>query len=154
MYQEEVIEGFKKIILPILEENNVELVGLSLVKAPYRPTLRLLVDKTYGGINLQECARLNEKIGEVLDTQDPMLDKYILEVSSPGLDRPLKTKSDFLRCINRKAKFFLLESIKGKIELDGIITKVADDSVYIDIDGDIIEVPLVKVNKAKQLLSY
>ncbi len=53
MYQEEVIEGFKKIILPILEENNVELVGLSLVKAPYRPTLRLLVDKTYDGINLQ-----------------------------------------------------------------------------------------------------
>ncbi len=83
-----------------------------------------------------------------------MLDKYILEVSSPGLDRPLKTKSDFLRCINRKAKFFLLESIKGKIELDGIITKVEDDSVYIDIDGDIIEIPLVKVNKAKQLLSY
>lgn len=153
MYSQEVIEELKQIILPILEENDIELVELSFVKSSRRPTLRLLVDKKCGGIDLQECARLNEKIGEILDTQGSMLNKYILEVSSPGLDRPLKTKSDFLRCINRKVGFFLNESIKGKIELEGLISKVEGDSVYIDVDTEIIEIPLVKINKAKQAVN-
>lgn len=152
MYYQEVIEELKKIILPILEEDDIELVELSFARSSDRAILKLLVDKKYGGIDLQECARLNEKIGNTLDAQSQELNRYILEVSSPGLDRPLRVKSDFLRCINRKARFFLSESIKGKIEHEGAIIKVEQDSVYIDIDGDIVEIPLVKIKKAKQIL--
>lgn len=147
-----LVENLKEIILPVLEEENIELVELNFVKARGRSILKLLVDKKGGGINLQECARLNEKIGGLLDTQDVIKERYILEVSSPGLDRPLMTKSDFLRCINKNVRFFLNESINGKIELEGVISKAGDDSVYIDIDGDIIEIPLAKINKAKQVI--
>jgi len=131
--------------------------GLNLVDFIYRYQgrslfLRILVDKPESGISLDECAELNTRVSRILDEKDILRQRYILEVSSPGLDRSLKTKNDFSRCINRKAKFFLLESIKGKIELDGIINKVEGDSVYIDIDGEIIEIPLVKINKAKQIL--
>jgi len=146
------IEELKEIILPVLTEEGIELVELHFVKARRKPILKLLVDKKQGGISLGECARLNEKIGSVLDAQNIIESGYIMEVSSPGLDRPLKTKSDFLRCINKKVKFFLSESVKGRLELDGIINKVEDDSVHIDIYGDIIEIPLVKITKAKQTL--
>ena len=147
-----LVENLKEIILPALEEENIELVELSFVKAGGRSILRLLVDKKGGGVNLQECARLNEKIGSLLDTQDVIKDRYILEVFSPGVDRPLVTKSDFLRCINRKVRFFLRESIDGKIELEGVIIKVEDDSVYIDIEGNHLQIPLSEITKAKQVV--
>jgi len=149
----EFIEYLKTIILPLLEEEDIGLVELNFVKAKGRPILKLLLDKKGGRISLEDCARLNEKIGIILDTQDIMKNGYILEVSSPGLDRPLKTKGDFLRCLNRSVKFFLAESINGKTELEGIINKVEDGLVYVEIDENIVEIPLAKINKAKQTLS-
>jgi len=146
------IEELKEIILPVLTEEDIELVELHFVKARRKPILKLLVDKEQGGISLGECARLNEKIGSVLDAQNIIESGYIMEVSSPGLDRPLKTKNDYLRCIDRKVRFFLSESIKGKIELEGLIKEVKEDSVYIEIEDGTIEIPLFKVMKAKQAL--
>lgn len=131
--------------------------GLDLVDFIYRYEgrdlfLRILVDKPQGGINLDECAQLNNQISRILDEKDILKDSYILEVFSPGLDKPLNSKGDFLRCINRKVRFFLLESIKGKIELEGLICKVEDDTVYIDINGNIVDIPIAKINKAKQVI--
>jgi len=138
--------------------NNLKDQGLDLVDLIYRYEgkyiyLRILVDKPEGGISLDECARLNNEISRILDEKDILRDRYILEVFSPGLDRPLLTKSDFLRCIDRNARFFLLESINGKTELEGVITKVEDNSVYIDIDDNTLEIPLAKIKKAKQIIS-
>jgi ribosome maturation factor RimP len=132
--------------------------GLDLVDLIYRYEgrniyLRILVDKPEGGISLGECARLNNEISRILDEKDILRDRYMLEVSSPGLDRPLLTRSDFLRCIDRNARFFFLESINGKTELEGVITKVEDNSVYIDIDDNTLEIPLAKIKKAKQIIS-
>lgn len=151
MNHKDLIEDLKKIILPILEEQSLEFVELKFLRAPGGPILKLLVDKK-GGISLDDCAQLNEKINNLLDNQDIIEGRYILEVSSPGLDRPLKNKHDFLRCINRNVRFFLKESINGKLELVGIITKVEDDSVYIDAEDRILAIPISKINKAKQVI--
>lgn len=146
------LEELKKIILPILEENGVELVEFNFIYGRCSSTLKLLVDKKEGEINLEDCTRLNEKIGAILDEQDIVKERYILEVSSPGLDRPLKTKNDFLRCINRNVKFFLSESISSKLELEGTITRVTEELVYVDIKGQLIEIPLVRIKWAKQII--
>lgn len=145
-------EDLKRTILPVLEENNIEPVEFKFIKTHGRPILKLLVDKKGGRINLEECARLNKIICSVLDAQDTLKDGYILEVSSPGLDRPLTSKSDFSRCINRKARFFLKEAINGKIELEGIIEKIENDCVYIKMEELTKEVPLSKIHKAKQII--
>ncbi len=136
--------------------NYLKSQGVELIELIYRYEgrdlfLRILADRPEGGITLGECARLNQEISMILDAKDTQ-QGYVVEVSSPGLDRPLKTKNDFSRCLSRKAKFFLLESIRGKIELDGIISKVEGNSVSVDIEGEIIEIPLGKINKAKQIL--
>ena len=132
--------------------------GLELVDFIYRYQgrdlfLRVLVDAPQGGITLEECSRVNIRISRILDESNILQREYILEVSSPGLDRPLKTISDFSRCINRRARFFLSQPMGGKIELEGTINNVGDGSVCVDIGGDIVEVPLSKLNKAKQIIT-
>jgi len=131
--------------------------GLQLVELIYRYEgrglfLRVLVDKPEGGITLGECASLNQEIGIMLDAKDAIKDNYILEVSSPGIDRSLFNKDDFNRCKNKKVKFFLKELIVGKLEWDGVINKIEGDSVFADINGQILEIPISKINKAKQIL--
>ncbi|MCX5714745.1 MAG: ribosome maturation factor RimP [Candidatus Omnitrophica bacterium] len=115
--------------------------------------LRFLVDKPLGGISIGECARLNREISRMMEERNILADeRYILEVSSPGLDRPLKVKSDFTRCINRNVRFFLSSPVNGKIEWDGIINRIEGDSVYIDAQGNILEIPLVNINRGKQIV--
>jgi ribosome maturation factor RimP len=72
--------------------------------------------------------------------------------SSDLLDRSLKTKKDFLRCLNKTVKIFLREPINDKFELEGVINNVDDNSVYVDTTGGIIKIPINAVNKAKQVI--
>ena len=114
--------------------------------------LRILADRPEGGINMDECAILNRDIGRFLDEKDIIRDRYILEVASPGLDRALRTKEDFSRFLNEKVRFFLNNPINGKIEWDGLIARVEEESVFVNINGENVEVPFIKINKAKLII--
>ncbi|MFA5436978.1 MAG: ribosome maturation factor RimP [Candidatus Omnitrophota bacterium] len=131
--------------------------GFILVEAVLRYeggglVLRILADKPEGGINMDECAILNRDIGRFLDEKDIIRDRYMLEVASPGLDRALRTKDDFSRFLNKKARFFLNNPINGKIEWDGLIARVEEESVFVNINGENVEVPFIKINKAKLII--
>lgn len=152
MDRETLINELTNIISDYLKSQKLDLVDLIYRYEGRDLFLRLLVDSPEGGISLDECAQLNNEVSNILDQKEILEERYILEVSSPGIDRPLKTKSDFLRCIDRNVKFFLNEPMSGKIELDGIVIKVEDDAVYIDINGNIMKIPLIKINKAKQIV--
>jgi ribosome maturation factor RimP len=152
MDRQEIIAQLQNII-----DDYLKIQGLHLVDLIYRHEgrdliVRILVDRPEGGITVGECSELNNRITSLLDEKDILQTRYILEVASPGLDRPLKTKNDFLRCTNRRVRFFLNEPINGKIELEGLISKVENDSVYIESKNEIIEIPLIKINKAKQVI--
>ena len=146
------VEKLKSLIGDFLKSRNIDLVDLVYRYEGRNLVLRILVERPEGGINLDECAVLNQDISNILDGEGSLEARYILEVSSPGLDRPLTTRSDFLRCTNRKAKFFLNEKVNGKLEWDGIISRVEGDSVYIDAEGMVLEIPLARIVKAKQLI--
>jgi ribosome maturation factor RimP len=152
MDRQEIITELKNIIGEYLRVQGLDLVDLIYRYEGQGLTLRVLTDRPCGGINLKECSHLNYEISRILDEKGILETRYILEISSPGLDRPLKTKSDFERCINRKARFFLSEPINSKIELEGIITKVENNAVYIDIEGEATQIPLIKLTKAKQII--
>lgn len=151
MYRQDVIEKIRNIITGYLESRQIDLVDFIYRYEGPNLILRLLVDKPEGGISLDECAYLNTEIGRMLDEKNILQQRYILEVSSPGLDRPLKSKKDFLRCIDKKLKFFLKEEIAGRLELEGAVKKIEGDSVYIEVNTELIEIPLFKLNKAKQV---
>lgn len=152
MDRQETINTLKNIIGDYLKNKGLELVDLVYRYEGRDVFLRILADRPTGGITIEECALINNEISEILDEKDILRERYILEVSSPGLGRPLKTKNDFLRCMNQELKFFLSEPVNGKIELEGIICKVSEDTVYINIDANTVEIPLSKIKKAKQTL--
>jgi ribosome maturation factor RimP len=145
-------EDLKKALQPILDEEAIELVELVSVRTRKNLLLRLLVDRIDGRISLGDCTKLNNKLRDYLDTTNIAGPDYILEVSSPGADRPLRVKKDFLRCLNREVKIFLNEAINGKIEVTGIIVNVGEDNVGIDVKGRIMEVPLANISSGKQVI--
>lgn len=149
----EGIDKLTKLIQDYLESQGVDFVDLIYRYEGRDLFLRILVDIPGDNIRLDECTRLNREIGAILDGQEMLDQRYILEVSSPGIDRPITTKKDFLRCRNKKVKFFLKEMVSGKVEWDGIISRVEGDIVFVDTNKEILEIPINKVNKAKQLFT-
>ncbi|MFA5145430.1 MAG: ribosome maturation factor RimP [Candidatus Omnitrophota bacterium] len=152
MDRQELDGELRIVIEAFLKGQNLDLVDFACRQAGKDLILHILVDRPHGGITMDECAGLNKGISRALDERG-IPQEYILEVSSPGLDRPLKTKNDFSRCLKRAARFFFSDPVDGKLELEGVIAAVDDSSVYIDADGKAVGVPLPKIVKAKQIIN-
>jgi len=151
MDRQELADKLKPIFEDYLKKRNLELVDLSFRSEGGGLALMVLADRPEGGITLGECASLNRELGALLDEKNIMDSNYVLEVSSPGIDRPLKTKSDFIRSVNKKAKFFLNDLVENKLEWDGIITGVNSEAVFINSGICALEIPLSRIVKAKLL---
>ncbi len=153
MDKETIIAELKGMLTDFLKAGQVELVDLACNYQGKGLVVRILVDYPESGISIGECAALNREIGLLLEEKNTIAQDYILEVSSPGIDRPLITASDFRRSLNRKARVFLKEQWDGIWELEGIISRVEGDSVYIaGKEGKITELPLLKIRSAEQVL--
>ena len=147
-----LIERIKAIIDPVLVRANIELVDLGFLQTSGQIIIKLLVDKISGGINLDECARLSREVRWALDQENIIVSGYALEVSSPGLDRVLKSKKDFMRCLHKQVVFFLNDLVNGKCQWQGLIFKVDEAVVFIQAQGEVLEIPLIKINKAQLVI--
>jgi ribosome maturation factor RimP len=152
MDRQELITQIKGLIEDYLKSHGVALVDLIYRYEGHDLFLRIIADKSEGGITLDECAYLNSHISLILDAKGLIQTRYVLEVSSPGLDRPLMNKSDFLRCLDRDVKFFLRHKIHGRQEFQGKIKSVQDDSVNVEVEGNSLTIPLSDIAKAKQVI--
>ncbi|UCB57459.1 MAG: ribosome maturation factor RimP [Candidatus Omnitrophota bacterium] len=123
-----LLEEIKKKVSSLLTKEAVELVDLIIVRERGKSILRFLLDKS-GGITLDECARLNREIGSLLE--DTIQESYVLEVASPGLDRPMKITRDFERSMGQLAKIVLHKPFKRQNVWIGVIEGVDEDSVTI-----------------------
>lgn len=153
MYRDAVILELRGLIEEHLRGQGLLLVDLICHREGRNLILRVLADYPRGGIDVDTCARLNNELGAILEGKDIIGESYILEVSSPGLDRPLKSGEDFLRCIKREAVFYLSEPVKKKIEWQGVIKEVGEDAVLIESSGEEISIPLTLINKARQIIA-
>jgi ribosome maturation factor RimP len=152
MESHELAQELKAVIVPLLEREGLEMIEIKYNQTRGASVLTLLVDRHEGGITLGECMHVNRTITAALDSSGIIKEPYALEVSSPGLDRPLINKADFLRCRNRAVRFFLNTAVNGKIEWEGTVTNADDESVAIDASGTAVSIPLMSINKAKQII--
>ncbi|NLJ87182.1 MAG: ribosome maturation factor RimP [Epulopiscium sp.] len=119
-----------------MEEHNFELVDVEYVKEGTNWYLRVFIDKK-GGITIDDCELVSKSLEKTLDKEDPIKNSYILEVSSPGLDRPLKKDSDFERYKGRIVDIKLYKAFNKKKEYSGELIGLKDNIVYIiDEDGN------------------
>jgi ribosome maturation factor RimP len=145
---EAVIESVRATALPVLEE-----LGLELVEVQYRREqngwiLRLVIDKQEG-ITLDDCAVVSREISQLLDIEDFIGEAYNLEVTSPGLDRPLKSIAEFERFVGRKAKIKTIEPIDGKRVLIGTINRTFGESIVLEVGAEEVTIPFSQVTKAR-----
>lgn len=152
MVKEVLIKELNVLISACLEAKNLEFVDLVYRSEGAKLILTILADKPQGAITLQECALLCRQLKNLLEEKNIIDGDYVLEVSSPGLDRPLKRQRDFLRSLNKEAVFFLSDLVSGKCQWQGIISKVDEATVFIQSAGEILEIPLVKINKAQLII--
>jgi ribosome maturation factor RimP len=119
-------------IEPLISELGVELEDIELNRLKNRFLLRIYIDKD-GGVTIGDCERVSREIEAILDVEDPIPGSYILEVSSPGLDRPLKRPKDFIRFSGKKVRIVTGEPIEGQTFFMGRIIEADEDRVVVSL---------------------
>lgn len=129
-----VVDEVRVVVQPIVDEQNLELVDMEFLKEGKNWFLRIYIDKP-GGIDIEECALISEKVSEALDAidPDPIPQAYFLEVSSPGAERPLKTEADMQNAIGKYVHLSFYQAIDGEKFYEGTLKEVNDDSVVLMI---------------------
>ena len=123
------------LVMPIIEANNLELVDVEYVKEGSDYYLRVYADKE-GGITIGDCEIVNRALGDLLDQDDYIGDAYILEVSSPGLTRPLKKEKDFKRSIGKVVEIKTFARVNGAKEFEGVLKAYDENTVTIELEDE------------------
>ena len=141
-----------EIITPVIEDMGFELVRVRLMSGK-STILQVMADRPDGGIEVDECAKISQAIGAVLDVEDPILDEYALEVSSPGIDRPLTRLKDFDAFEGYEAKIETTELIDGRRRFKGELAGVEGGEVLINVEEGTIGLQFDWLSDAKLLLT-
>jgi Uncharacterized protein conserved in bacteria len=131
--REEYEKKTEELVMPLIEENNFELVDIEYVKEADRFYLRVYIDKE-GGITIDDCEIISRTLEEKLDAKNFISDSYILEISSPGLGRPLKKEKDFERSIGKEVEIKLYRAINRQKDFEGVLKSYTAEQVTIEID--------------------
>ncbi|MDD5657957.1 MAG: ribosome maturation factor RimP, partial [Elusimicrobia bacterium] len=138
----------EKLVEPLLAQEEAELVDLQSLRESGRLILRFFLDKP-GGITLDDCEHLSNRIGALLDEADAVAGSYVLEVSSPGLDRVLKKEKDFLRFAGKAVKVRLRAAREGRRNFKGTLIGFEAGRVLLEGEGGRWEFPLPEIDEAR-----
>ena len=141
-----------EIIAPVIEDMGFELVRIRLMSGKLA-TLQIMAERPEGGIEVDECAAISTAVSATLDVEDPILDTYTLEVSSPGIDRPLTRLKDFETFEGYEAKIETSEMIDGRKRFKGVLAGVEGDEVLINIEEGTVGLKFDWLTDAKLVLT-
>ncbi len=140
------------IIKPVIEDMGFDLVRLR-VQSGETKTLQIMAERPDGGIEVEDCAQISSHIGAILDVEDPLQDAYTLEVSSPGIDRPLTRLKDFETFEGYDAKVETTEMIDGRRRFRGILAGIEGDEILLNMDQGTIGLQFDWLSEAKLILT-
>jgi ribosome maturation factor RimP len=133
-------------------EIGVEIVEVKVHAHHHDMSVQVIADRPNGGIAIEECGLLNQKLDKVLFEDLQLGRRYTLEVSSPGLDRPLVTYRDFCRSAGRDLHVYFREPVRGRREIDARLKAVGDRELIFQVEGEEWAVPVERIEKAKQII--
>lgn len=133
------ISALRSLIEPILEPEDIELVDLEFKLERGGWVLRLYID-TPGGVTLQHCELVSRQVGAMLDMEDPVEHSYLLEVSSPGINRVLRREKDFVQYAGSPVKMKTSRKLDGKRNFQGILMGMENAMIVLDVDGKRVEI--------------
>jgi len=151
--REDTVLKLKPLLEEYLGKGGYVLVDARFYRARGALIFEILADRSVGGITLDECAALNRELGDIIERSGIISESYTLDISSPGIDRPLATLADFKRVIGKDIRIFLREAVNAKIEYRGTLEAADEADITIKTEGTALQIPLDKINKAKQVIA-
>lgn len=148
-----IVEQMIDLTEPILEGMGYELVDAEYRMEQGRWVLRLYIDSEKG-VTLDDCACVSRELGDVVDARDLIAHRYVLEVSSPGLNRPLRKDKDFIRVIGEKIKVRMLAPVEGRRNFTGHLTEFRQGSLFMESNGQSVVLPRSGVEKANLVYEF
>jgi len=159
MERKQLTQKLIELAEPVCLGAGYELVDVDYTQGPQGPVVRVFIDRfdrpenlTAGAISFADCERVSRELGPVLDVEDPIPHAYSLEVSSPGLDRPLRTAEHFRRYIGRVAKLSLARGLDGRRNFKGTLVSMSGGNgttiITMNVDGKDCDLPLADVASA------
>ncbi len=148
-----IAEQVADLVEPALEDMDFELVDVEYLSRHGKWVLRLYIDKE-GGVTLDDCARVSREFGDLIDVKDIVIHKYVLEVSSPGLDRPLKKEKDLEHAIGKKIKVKTVDPVKGRRNYTGYLKNFQKGILYMELENGPVHLPWKEVEKANLVYEF
>lgn len=142
-----------EMLRPAVEETGKELLGVEFISAGNHSVLRLFIDHE-NGIDVDDCAEVSRQVGAILDVEDPISSEYSLEVSSPGLDRPLFEKSQFEAVVGETVEAKISMPLNGRRKFKGQLVAVENDSLIVMVDNEEYELVISNVDKAHLVYNH
>lgn len=147
-----LFEEIRRLFVEILEQEGMELVDLKVDRRGRTLSIKAFMDKP-GGVTVEDCAHITKEAMDVLDMEDVSEGAYALEVSSPGIDRPLRSERDFGRALGRKVRLNMDEGIEPSV-LVGRLIKIQDHFLTLEMEGERREIPLGDVSEGKMEVEF
>ena len=146
-------EKIEKLVEPKIVNLGYELYDVQYVKEGKDYFLRIFIDNS-NGISLEDCEKVNNAITDLLDDANYIKQQYLLEVSSPGLERPLKKEKDFERFVGKKIKIISKNKIQDSRNVEGYLVKFENEVVFLDIDNEVYEIRFEDIKKANLVFDF
>ena len=143
-----LVRDLTQLFEPVVESMGYELVGVEFNAGGGHGTLRVYIDREQG-VSLDDCAAISHQLSGILDVEEPIQQAYDLEISSPGIDRPLFKLADFERFIGETAKIKLAVGVQGRKNFKGRLQAVTDEKlITIEVDGEQFDLPYADIARA------
>ena len=146
-------ERLTAMLAPSVGDLGYELVGVEYIRAGKHSTLRVYIDQE-AGILVDDCAAVSRQVSAILDVEDPITNEYTLEVSSPGLDRPLFSATQYLAFIGSEVRVQLRMPIQNRRRWKGVISAVEGEIICINVDGTEERFALSNIQKANIIAAF
>lgn len=155
MTKASIAESIAEIIDPVIKDEALELVDVEYKKLGKTWTLRIFIDGKQG-VTVGDCTKISRHVEDMIEIDDLIVNPFVLEVSSPGLDRPLKKEKDFLRFKSKKVKVKTYSPMENRKVFQGTIQDCKNQILFLDLDeeGDSIEIALDKISQAKPIIEF
>jgi len=147
-------EELNQLLEPAIADLGLELVGIEFSPSAGGSLLRVYIDESVRGVTIDDCERASREISAALDVNDPVAGRYTLEVSSPGLDRPLFTPAQFERFVGEAVKINVNLPLDGRRRFHGTIKSIDGDRITIEQDGEPVTIVHANVAKARLAPDY
>ncbi|PZP84791.1 MAG: ribosome maturation factor RimP [Azospirillum brasilense] len=148
-----LVEQIEKLLTPSIEDLGFVVVQVKLIDGNKSRLLQIMAEKPDGTMNVDHCAEISNHVSAILDVEDIIPGMYRLEISSPGIDRPLVKRADYEKYLGHLAKIELTLPVAGRKRYTGVLRTLVGDTLTLDVDGKPVALELTDIQAAKLLLT-